>query len=1129
MGMHFRGTLDGITHYLVWMMVFIMPVFIPYFERLEATGGITPSLFEAALVYICLAPILCWGLTILVRFFERRKTPLLERFFTGSLVAAGAIGLYLLLTKLEMLPYALFISDTRDQALGKVSVWFSSFSNGKFFFTYTTTILATLFFLMQQMFNREHLVVRIPLRKTIAAFFIVHVISLTYPILYPDKSMLHESLMRLHQWIQYFLVFLIVVNTMTSLGRIYSIAKISSISGTLVAFVGLAQYFGTESYSAIASLGGPIQTFAKSYVFYNIAEHQPFGTFGHNNFAAAYVCLATPVTLALIGGLIVRVLENKKQKSDGSLFLLIVFSLMLFIQAAYLSVSVGKAGIVSMVIAVALCGVLLFRLFRGPLRAGVLSMTMKTLTTVTLLVVTLGAILLHHPQTEAKGQALLDKWVDKFQSPFDMKKGSNRVRISYAGGAMQLSRSDPESGGASFSPLHMLAGVGANNYKYHYPRVRDLEEANIEKGKHVLQAHCDFAQAAADTGVIGFFIFCLLIIVPIIYGTRLLFNEENLQRRMLGLGFLCTLVAMGVNSLFFFPFQTPGSLLPYFVSLGLLFSYDRKLDEIALCNRLSLGLTILVGLVFYMFEGWYSTRFAPETFWSHIQANLFIVSGVCALIYIVHSLLTPASKNWNPITVLSGSPALWGVVFVVYAFFSYNFSLTYLYTDYIKQARITHPFKTMESLALALQKRSEPHVNMVRSDQGRTLTDLLNEINSHCSESSDINDNNPETYQMRASAIHYYMSSRQAVFPQGMPGDTRSPITLMDMRIHDLEEASLRWPMNRDLHNQLVQDYSNIARAKPAEARNLLKKAQQSAMTSLRIFANEPQIMSLFLQSSSYLQDWATFQKFYENYLCSPKIRPFLSHEINVMLANHFGHHNRNAESLDILVEDFIAYPASGSAVLNLDRLLKENGQPKGVIGLLDRQRWDGKTVYENLITNRHRPMNYETFETLIDVLIKAGEKERVLNIQNWYLSIMPQYFDYSVQDGFRKAAGAKTTLSEKVDDYSKNDQRFRKRSMRMDRSDDFWFVVNSLTTKNPSDNQIRYLESLFVNFITQAPGHFSSHPARYKELWETLNSGESFKDLIQRLDSSKRFQPRNSSEEKALKNFLINSGLTSN
>jgi len=147
----FRGTFDGICHYLIAILVFGMPLFIPYIHaHFGSKGNNAPTLLTATIFYVLFSPLIAWGLVALSNYFNRSKLKFLERFFIGCGAAVGIFLIYFALCRLGVLPY--FAFKTNRYLSGatpledQLQLWFSTFSYGKFYFTYITTILITAVF-----------------------------------------------------------------------------------------------------------------------------------------------------------------------------------------------------------------------------------------------------------------------------------------------------------------------------------------------------------------------------------------------------------------------------------------------------------------------------------------------------------------------------------------------------------------------------------------------------------------------------------------------------------------------------------------------------------------------------------------------------------------------------------------------------------------------------------------------------------------------------------------------------------------------------------------------------------------------------------------------------------------------
>jgi len=675
----FKGPLDGITHYLMWMLIFIMPIFIPYM-RSEFFETPAPTLLTSTITYLISIPFVAYFLYFVTRSINKNKMQGTSKVFALVLSIITICLFFTILRYVGLLPSMAFA--TKAYSVGgapkefALQAWFSTFSNGKFLFTYLTTILIVVAFIAQQLVNRDRLVLRLPLRKIFFFFFLIHFISLLYPLTHPGESSTFEIFLRIHQWLQYFLIFLILVNTMTSLGRILSIAKSASLSGTIVALIGVLQYFFSEYATAINSNGVSSDVF-ESYVNMNPAQ-PPFSTFGQNNFAAAYVCLSIPLTISLICSLSSKLIIYPEIRKKISHYMTLFFwGATLIIQFIYLTVSMGKAGIVSMLGAIIITAIVGLFVLEPKFKRLLLKVIVFSIVAVVLGFSALFAGLSLTDKTHY-AETTITNWENKLSKTFNTKEGSNRVRIFYVGAALRIMKQNVST---------LLTGVGANNYRIHYPLHRHPEESKIEKAKHVNQSHCDYAQFASDLGLMGLFVFTLLMIHPLIIGIRILINETNLIRRFVGLGFYCTLVAMSINALFFFPFQTPGSLLPYFVSLGLFFSLQRKDLDLTKENKVTVFLVSLLVLSFLFYEAWFSSEYyeANVSIWFY---NFLLLLLGWFIIYIVRLAIKKTFKKDGFFITPKNDIVLASLFVLSYVTFSYYTAISYIFTDHIRYRNI---------------------------------------------------------------------------------------------------------------------------------------------------------------------------------------------------------------------------------------------------------------------------------------------------------------------------------------------------------------------------------------------------------------------------------------------------------
>lgn len=991
--LNFQGPLDGVVHYLIWICIFLMPLFIPYFAEIYNQEE-APSLFVTALSYVISAPLLAYVMYAATRKSESGSFSLVSRIFLWLGVAGFAMLLHAILCNLGWLPKSMFLSkkllDGSSVPGSEQLVWFSSFSNGKFFLTYVSILVATPVFLIQQYFDRDHLCLRLPLWKTLGSFLAIHLVACCYPLLHPKESLITESLTRIHQWVLYFILFVILCNSMVSLGRLLSIAKASALSGLIVAIVGLLQaYWDFPIESEYSPALGEIK-YKLSLIMFDagLGEHEPFSTFGHNNFSAAYVCLSAPITMALIltGLAMMAKVGTSKRFTGPQVASLSVWCAVLLLQLLYLTTSVGKAGILSMMFGLALSALVGVRLiFGAPYFWNFARRTLVVL----LLIFAGGLLTLFSLSRSAKYGDVIDrqskKWQEKLAKSFDQKQGSNRVRMFYVGTALSIMNLDLE---------HLALGVGPNNFKYHYPRYRDPEEANLEIGKHVLQAHCDYAQTGADLGILGLMAFSFMAIFPLFAGYRLLQKETHLERKMIGLGFFCTLASMACNSLLFFPFQTPGSLLPYFISLGLLFSYQHPREN-ATDKSIGAWASSVVGMLclgFLLYESWfYAMRHG--SWLPRLGFNLFVLLLGGSLVYLLGFLFTKAFRSTaSSFACVAFRPLVLLACYAGLVTFSYSYSLTYLYTDYIKFSKMQAPVQRLENQANVINgyaMRNQP-LPFERDSERANLTmaearECYRAVEHWTKKAIDICDFNPDIYNFHARASQYFWivakacssDADQALYKKTM-GDYLSSFELCDKY----------WPWNRDNFIQLAKAHQIASEHDHENMQKHMQTSCEYSAKALKIWQNELVALQLLIQNTEnhkrVLSD-SQFKAFDDVYESIYKNSPFVHNDISYYLASYFDSIGKNDFSLDVRINDFMILPNRVDQILNLKSDLQKYN--RNIIDLLYQKPHISEydSLIDKLCHEWHALMPREAYIAIKDILLENGKNEDLSNLIKHY------------------------------------------------------------------------------------------------------------------------------------------------
>ncbi len=176
--------------------------------------------------------------------------------------------------------------------------------------------------------------------------------------------------------------------------------------------------------------------------------------------------------------------------------------------------------------------------------------------------------------------------MERILSIFDPSYPSNRVRILIWESTLKMIRDAP------------FLGVGIGNYELVYPLYRTVEEWRLSTRFVVGEAHNDYLQIAAETGLIG--LACFLWLLARLFRTtfRLVKTGDEGWRRA-GLALTGSLVALLVYAFFAFPLRNPTSSLHFWLFAGLLVAVEaaalnRPLKLVRIPGGISWALTLVL-------------------------------------------------------------------------------------------------------------------------------------------------------------------------------------------------------------------------------------------------------------------------------------------------------------------------------------------------------------------------------------------------------------------------------------------------------------------------------------------------------------------------------------------------------
>ncbi|HUT02402.1 MAG TPA: O-antigen ligase family protein [bacterium] len=293
------------------------------------------------------------------------------------------------------------------------------------------------------------------------------------------------------------------------------------IASTLVALLGIIQYYGLFGQRRIPDSYGELQTPS---------------TIGHNNFAAAFIIMAIPATLAVLA-------------SASRAWVTVAYSVSLSVQLYYLIITASRGAWTGCFVGSFFWAVWAFVLpalsrSKGPRRSR------KAIVVVLPLVCAVVALIIASPST----RSLV---IDKAASMINFNDKPIQFRLLTWRSTISMIAERP-------------LGVGLANYEMRYPEYRSPEEHRITgRFKKVQHAHNEYLQTTAELGVYGTVAFLFLIVSFFRAGASAARNAQARRDKLMLQAVLVGQLAMLVHSIFSFPAHLPVTLMMFWVYCGL--------------------------------------------------------------------------------------------------------------------------------------------------------------------------------------------------------------------------------------------------------------------------------------------------------------------------------------------------------------------------------------------------------------------------------------------------------------------------------------------------------------------------------------------------------------------------------
>jgi len=306
-----------------------------------------------------------------------------------------------------------------------------------------------------------------------------------------------------------------------------------TIVSTVVAFLGIVQYYGLFGQRQIADSYGEL--------------HTP-STIGHNNFAAAYIIMAVPAAVALL-------------VSGGGAWLAVGSGLSLFIQLYFLLITASRGGWAGFLVSMFFWAVWAFLLpaFRRS-RTSAPKWRQKAIVVILTLVCALGVLIVISPSTRLLVSDKAASFIDLDDKPIQFRLLTWESTLSMIG-------------------EHPL-GVGLANYEMRYPEYRSVQEHRVTgRFKKVQRTHNEYLQTAAELGPHGLIALLFLVVSFFRAGFIAAKNAETRGTRHMFQAIVVGQLAMLVHSFFSFPLQLPVTLMMFWVFCGVVSAPSKAVQE----------------------------------------------------------------------------------------------------------------------------------------------------------------------------------------------------------------------------------------------------------------------------------------------------------------------------------------------------------------------------------------------------------------------------------------------------------------------------------------------------------------------------------------------------------------------
>lgn len=304
------------------------------------------------------------------------------------------------------------------------------------------------------------------------------------------------------------------------------------IASSIVSLLGVIQYHELLGQRRLADSYGELQTPS---------------TIGHNNFAAAYVIMAIPATIALL-------------ISVKTVFGVSAVGLGLAVQLYYLLLTASRGGWMGFGVSMLFWAIwgLLSRRKRSKAVREKSAWPHKAMIVVLPIVTAAVVLILASPPTH-------DLVTGKAASTTDLSDKPIQFRLLTWKSTLAMIADHP-------------MGVGLANYEMRYPEYRSVEEHRMTgRFRKVKRTHNEYLQTAAEQGPYGLIAFLFLIAAFFRVGFRTVRMQPVQSTRLMYQSILTGQMAVLVHSFFSFPLQLPVTSMMFWVFCALVQGPDKRL------------------------------------------------------------------------------------------------------------------------------------------------------------------------------------------------------------------------------------------------------------------------------------------------------------------------------------------------------------------------------------------------------------------------------------------------------------------------------------------------------------------------------------------------------------------------